>query len=296
MSLQRNILLQLMLSLLIGFIIIISDSNAFQSFGKFCEYRYQSTLHLAKNEPERILSSKQAPQIIDDQIFEPSKNDDRIPLQNLKTGDPLIGAVVDVTNFGAFLDCGIGRVGKAGRQVRVLGLLHKSDVDSDYLLAGQFFSGKKDATVIRKGEHIQVYVKGVFKQSARFTLTMDPTVDKEKVAEERQKNKKVQMLRRRIKDMKDVKIGEIIMGEVKRVKEFGAFIDVGAQKSSLLSKDCIRKIVSKDFTDAREVLKPDDQVKVRVLSNEGSLIKLELLEIQSDGRTLVQESEYEYYA
>jgi len=67
----------------------------------------------------------------------------RVPLNSLATGQPLIGAVVDVTNFGAFIDCMCCRTGKGGTPVRALGLLHKSDIDDQHVLQGQLSKENK---------------------------------------------------------------------------------------------------------------------------------------------------------
>jgi len=242
------------------------------SFGK--SHLLRSSVTMVLNEPQgaQIYPEKEAPE-------EPK----RVPLNSLKIGDPLIGAVVDVTNFGAFVDCMVCRPATKGTTVRVKALLHKDDIAKNHILARQPGTEKEDKTVICRGDHVQVYVKSVFKQSGRFSVTMDPQVSKETVAAARSRSKKTQMLRKRAKKLRKVQVGDEVVGEIKKVVEFGAFVDIGAQKSSLLSNECIMHLVGEKVDDARNFIKVGDKVRVSVLSMEGkneNMIKLQLIEVQ----------------
>ena len=71
------------------------------------------------------------------------------------------------------------------------------------------------------------------------------------------------MLRSDVLDIKDLKPGMELMGTVRNVIDFGAFVDIGVHQDGLVH---ISQICSKFIRHPSEVLKVGDIVKVRVLS------------------------------
>ncbi|MEY4344725.1 MAG: hypothetical protein RL032_557, partial [Pseudomonadota bacterium] len=65
-----------------------------------------------------------------------------------------------------------------------------------------------------------------------------------------------------VEDIKDLKVGMILEGTVSNVAQFGAFIDLGVHQDGLVH---VSQLAHKFVTDAREVVKTGDIVKVQVV-------------------------------
>ncbi len=65
-----------------------------------------------------------------------------------------------------------------------------------------------------------------------------------------------------VEDIKDLKIGMILEGTVSNVAQFGAFVDLGVHQDGLIH---VSQLANKYVTDAREIVKTGDVVKVKVL-------------------------------
>jgi uncharacterized protein len=65
-----------------------------------------------------------------------------------------------------------------------------------------------------------------------------------------------------VEDLKDLKEGMVLEGTVSNVAQFGAFIDLGVHQDGLVH---VSQLSNKFVTDAREVVKTGDIVKVKVL-------------------------------
>lgn len=64
--------------------------------------------------------------------------------------------------------------------VPVTGFLHLTDIKRPYALEGT--PGAKDCEVeVKKGIHLTAYVKDVFPNAGRMTLSLDPNINKDKV-------------------------------------------------------------------------------------------------------------------
>jgi uncharacterized protein len=64
-----------------------------------------------------------------------------------------------------------------------------------------------------------------------------------------------------VEDIRDLKEGMLLEGTVSNVAAFGAFIDIGVHQDGLVH---VSQLSNKFVTDAREVVKTGDIVKVRV--------------------------------
>ena len=64
-----------------------------------------------------------------------------------------------------------------------------------------------------------------------------------------------------VEDIKDLKEGMVLEGTVSNVAAFGAFIDIGVHQDGLVH---VSQLANKFVSDAREVVKTGDIVKVRV--------------------------------
>ena len=65
-----------------------------------------------------------------------------------------------------------------------------------------------------------------------------------------------------VEDIKDLKEGRVLEGTVSNVAQFGAFVDLGVHQDGLVH---VSQLSNKFVTDAREVVKTGDIVKVKVL-------------------------------
>jgi uncharacterized protein len=65
-----------------------------------------------------------------------------------------------------------------------------------------------------------------------------------------------------VEDLSDLKEGMVLEGTVSNVAQFGAFVDLGVHQDGLVH---VSQLAHKFVSDAREVVKTGDIVKVRVL-------------------------------
>jgi uncharacterized protein len=65
-----------------------------------------------------------------------------------------------------------------------------------------------------------------------------------------------------VEDIKDLKVDMILEGTVSNVAQFGAFVDLGVHQDGLVH---VSQLADKYVTDAREIVKTGDVVKVKVL-------------------------------
>ena len=72
---------------------------------------------------------------------------------------------------------------------------------------------------------------------------------------------KVAQLNDQVQDLKDLKVGMVLEGTVSNVAAFGAFIDLGVHQDGLVH---VSQLSHKFVTDAREVVKTGDIVRVQV--------------------------------
>jgi transcriptional accessory protein Tex/SPT6 len=113
----------------------------------------------------------------------------------LAVGQQIIGTVKRVTEFGAFVDIGVGRDG----------LVHISELSVRRV--------GKVADVLKEGQEITVWIKKLDRDRNRISLSMiEPGT----------------------KTIRDLEKGEIVQGSVTRILPYGAFIDIGIGRDALL--------------------------------------------------------------
>jgi len=95
-------------------------------------------------------------------------------------------------------------------------MLHPHDVPAGTTLIRDAPAGTRaleptpldsDPSVIRRGIHVSVYVKDVFPNSGRFSVTLDPTVDKQKVVVARRQKRQLSKKRNKVKKLEGVEEG-----------------------------------------------------------------------------------------
>ncbi len=116
-------------------------------------------------------------------------------IAELQPGMELSGKVKSITDFGAFVDLGIGQDG----------LVHISELARRRV--------EKVTDVVQVGDEVQVWVKKVDKKRGRISLTL------------------VKPATRRFKDLQPE---SVIDGVVTRLESYGAFVDIGTGRDGLV--------------------------------------------------------------
>ncbi len=125
----------------------------------------------------------------------PRPADAPLSIADLEPGMQVTGRVKSVTEFGAFVDLGVGPQG----------LVHISQ------LARRRVSKVTD--VVQVGDEVQVWIKKVDKKRGRISLTM---------------------IRPVTLHLKDVQPDMIVQGVVTRIEPYGVFVDIGAEREGLI--------------------------------------------------------------
>lgn len=146
--------------------------------------------------------------------------------EKLSVGEVVEGKVARLTDFGAFVDLG-----------GVDGLVHVSEISHDRV--------KNPADVLTKGETVNVKILALDAEKGRISLSIKATQPGpwDKVAEK-------------------APAGTVLEGTVKRVKDFGAFVEIFPGIEGLVH---VSQISHKRIENPSEVLKSGDKVQVQVL-------------------------------
>lgn len=145
-------------------------------------------------------------------------------LEELQRKTKLTGTVKKLELYGAFIDIGLD----------VNALVHISKLG-----AGQV---NRVSDVLQEGDEVTVWV--------------------EKVDPERQQVM-VTMLEPLAVDWGDLKVGQVFTGKVTRLENFGAFVDIGAEREGLVH---ISELSHDYVKHPSEVIKVGDEVEVQVLN------------------------------
>lgn len=113
----------------------------------------------------------------------------------LSVGMEVTGKVKRVSEYGAFVDIGVGRDG----------LLHISELSTSRV--------RKVADVVNEGDEITAWIKELDREKNRISLTMIPPGTK---------------------TIRDLEVGELVTGTVQRLTTYGAFVDIGMERDAML--------------------------------------------------------------
>jgi small subunit ribosomal protein S1 len=113
----------------------------------------------------------------------------------LAVGQQVDGVVRRITDFGAFIDIGVGRDG----------LIHISELSTQRVA--------KVSDALSENQEIQPWIKKLDRKRNRISLTL---IDPE------------------MKTIRDLKAGDIAQGTVTRILPYGAFVDIGIGRDALL--------------------------------------------------------------
>lgn len=147
-------------------------------------------------------------------------------MSGLKEGQELEGTVQRLTDFGAFVDVG-----------GVDGLVHVSEISWSHV--------DKPADVLSEGQKLNVKVLKVDPEKGKISLSIKAaTPGPWETASEK------------------FNTGDIVTGEVKRIADFGAFVEIAPGVEGLVH---ISQISHKHIGTPHEVLKEGQSVQVKVL-------------------------------
>jgi small subunit ribosomal protein S1 len=118
-----------------------------------------------------------------------------ISIADIEPGMRMNGRVKSVTEFGAFVDVGVGPQG----------LVHISQLSRRRV--------DKVGDVVQVGDEVQVWVKKVDKQRGRISLTMVPPVTVH---------------------LKDLEPEMVVEGVVTRIEPYGVFVDIGTGRDGMV--------------------------------------------------------------
>lgn len=170
----------------------------------------------------------------------------------IAVNDIVEGKVARMTDFGAFVDLG-----------GVDGLVHVSEISYNRV--------SKPADVLSVGETVKIKVLAMDAEKQRISLSIKQTQPGpwEKIAQEAPE-------------------GSVLEGTVKRLTDFGAFVEVAAGVEGLVH---ISQISHNHIESPADVLKSGDSVKVKVLSVDPAAQRLSLSIKALEERPAAQKAE-----
>ncbi len=116
-------------------------------------------------------------------------------VKTLAVGQEVEGVVKRVTEFGAFIDIGVGRDG----------LVHVSELSQRRVA--------KASNVVQEGQTVTVWIKELDRDKNRISLSMVPPGTL---------------------TMRDLEEGMVVTGTVTRMERYGAFLDIGVGRDGML--------------------------------------------------------------
>ncbi len=116
-------------------------------------------------------------------------------VKTLTVGQEVGGVVKRVTDFGAFIDIGVGRDG----------LVHVSEMSTGRVA--------KASDLVKEGDEVRVWIKELDREKNRISLSMiaPGTVT-----------------------LRDLEEGMVLAGRVTRLERYGAFVDIGVGRDGML--------------------------------------------------------------
>jgi ribosomal protein S1 len=146
-----------------------------------------------------------------------------LSLQDLEPSQKVVGIVNKIELFGAFVDIG----------AEMPGLLHISQLKRGNV--------NRVDDEIKEGDEIEVWIQKIDRAAKRVELTLIKPVT----------------LR-----WNKLKVGETVQGEVVRIENFGAFVDIGAERSGLVH---VSEMGDDYVKDPNEHVKVGEQVSVTIV-------------------------------
>jgi len=138
-------------------------------------------------------------------------------LQSQKEGDVVKGVVTTITDFGAFVKIG-----------KVEGLLHNQDASWD--------KGVKVKDILKKGDEVEVKIIKIDPEQERISLS-------KKALEESPIDRFA----------KEHKVGDIIKGKIRDIKDFGVFVELQDGVDALIRKEDVSPLKMDELNKGDEI-------------------------------------------
>ena len=124
-------------------------------------------------------------------------------------------------------------------------------------------TGKPVAELMGRADMLKTLKPELFANDTVGVITVkDILIELEKPGRDPRPDFKVAKLQDGVEELKDLKVGMLLEGTISNVAAFGAFVDMGVHQDGLIH---VSQLSHKFITDAREVVKTGDIVKVKVL-------------------------------
>jgi ribosomal protein S1 len=173
-----------------------------------------------------------------------------LAIEDVKRKSKFTGKVVKVMLAGAIVDIGLENPG----------VVHISQLQNEAV--------NRVEDVVNVGQTVEVWVKRVIPKKKRIELTMIEPLALE---------------------WRDIKDGQILKGTVTRLEKYGAFVEIGAERSGLVH---ISELAHGYIRTPSEAVKQGDTVDVIVLkvNRRKKQIKLSIKALLEDPTKIVQEA------
>lgn len=143
-------------------------------------------------------------------VKRPLPFDQRTPLAELEHLDePVEGTVISLTNFGAYVDIGS----------EIDGLLHVSQITRDFFV-------EHPRQVLSPGDSVTVMIRSVNPEKKKLQLTMLPKDLVQEEADDKEDEERI--------PLDEIDVDDELWGEVKRVTDYGCYVELGAQVDGFL--------------------------------------------------------------
>jgi small subunit ribosomal protein S1 len=158
-------------------------------------------------------NAKQREKKIASKVERPLGFDERVPLTAYFPGMELTGIVISLTNFGAYVDVG----------TECDGLLHISQITREFFV-------EHPRQVLNPGDEITVKVRSASPELKKLHLTMlDSTQEGSLLSTKDDEDDQEARI-----PLPDMDVDDELWGELKRVTDFGAYVEVGAEVDGFL--------------------------------------------------------------
>ena len=148
-------------------------------------------------------------------------------------------------------------------------------------------TGKPVAELMGRADMLKTLKPELFANDSVGVITVkDILIELEKPGRDPRPDFKVAKLQDGVEDIQDLKVDMVLEGTVSNVAAFGAFVDLGVHQDGLIH---VSQLSNKFITDAREIVKTGDIVKVKVLEVDvprkriSLTMKLDAAPVRKDG-------------
>lgn len=178
-------------------------------------------------------------------------DESRTPLDQLQPGQELPGTVISLTKFGAYVDVGS----------QCDGLLHISQISNEFFV-------ESPRQVLRPGDAVTVRVRSVNPSLSKLHLTMLPPQVVEADISDKNDPERI--------PLNEILVDDELWGEIKRVTDFGAYVEVGAVADGFLHFMDHPIFASKQGEHPSDYMKVGDRVRVWVSDVDPQLRRIKL--------------------